>query len=84
MVTLIFENNFNQNSGGNENQITNAEYVSAITRFYCVCHIICFLSLLLVHNNLNMGILVYSAYRQFTWFLIRNITLMLYSVGFIY
>lgn len=42
MVTLIFENNFNQNSGGNEIQITNAEYVSAITRFYCVCHIICF------------------------------------------
>lgn len=64
MVTLIFENNFNQNSGGNEIQITNAEYVSAITRFYCVCHIICFLSLLLVHNNLNMGILVYSAYGQ--------------------
>lgn len=58
MVTLIFENNFNQNSGGNEIQITNnAEYV-------CVCHIICFLSLLLVHSNLNMGILVYSAYRQ--------------------
>lgn len=64
MVTLIFENNFNQNSGGNEIQITNAEYVPAITRFYCVCHIICFLSLLLVHNNLNMGILVYSAYQQ--------------------
>lgn len=64
MVTLIFENNFNQNSGGNEIQITNAEYVSAITRFYCVCHIICFLLLLLVHNNLNMGILVYSAYWQ--------------------
>lgn len=60
MVTLIFENNFNQNSGGKEIQITNAEYV----RFYCVCHIICFLSLLLVHNNLNMGILVYSAYQQ--------------------
>lgn len=33
MVTLIFENNFNQNLGGNEIQITNAEYVSAITRF---------------------------------------------------
>lgn len=66
MVTLIFENNFNQNSGGNEIQITNnAEYVSAIiTRCYCVCHIICFLSLLLVHSNLNMGILVYSAYQQ--------------------
>lgn len=64
MVTLIFENNFNQNSGGKEIQITNAEYVSAITRFYCVCHIICFLSLLLVHGNLNMGILVYSAYGQ--------------------
>lgn len=64
MVTLILKIILIKIRGGNEIKITNAEYVSAITRFYCVCHIICFLSLSLVHSNLNMGILVYSAYRQ--------------------